>query len=48
MTEKEKIHDIDSFKRVDGKSGASLAVPVTMEEVPDELFEIMMNLKEHV
>jgi hypothetical protein len=30
------------------ESRARLGVPVTMEEVPDELYEIMMNLKEHV
>ncbi|XP_045028751.1 uncharacterized protein LOC116931694 [Daphnia magna] len=30
------------------ESRARLGVPVTMEEVPEDLYEIMMNLKEHV
>jgi hypothetical protein len=30
------------------ESRSRLGVPVTMEEVPEDLYEIMMNLKEHV
>jgi hypothetical protein len=30
------------------ESRARLVVPVTMEEVPEDLYEIMINLKEHV
>jgi hypothetical protein len=30
------------------ESRSRLGVPVTMEEVPEDLYEIMMNLKQHI
>ena len=36
------------FLNVVMESRNRLGVPVTMEEIPEDLYEIMMNLKDHV